>query len=225
MSTFSHLCACKGLDEPDITPVEYARLNGLSRNHLTDLSSSTILGPIQESVNTGIINDSRLEQLRFPEDCHIYERLTVSKDGAQLLAWAMHLESRDFIEDIMPSMQSRSKFKVMRVDLPLLRSDHETDIREFARREAFEPKLKDVRLPLENLNIARNEGLEFSHYFWKLGKGIVEDIKKERIIVTRQSLEYIQRSIRPDWTDIDEKELWKGMRTYAKVSDYGSLHF
>ena len=225
MSNFSNLCACKGLDEPDITPVEYARLNGLSRNHLTDLSSSTILGQIQESINTGIINDSRLEQLRFPEDCHVYERLTVSKDGAQLLAWAMHLESRDFIEDIMPSMQSRSEFKVMRVDLPLLRSDHETDIREFARRKALEPKLKDVRLPLENLNIARNEGLEFSPYFWNLGKEIVEDTKTERIIITRESLEYIQRSIQPDWTEMDEKELWKGMRTFAKVSDHSFLQF
>ena len=225
MSILSNFGACSSLDELDISAVEYARLNGLARNHLTDLSSSAILHPVQKAIDTGIIDDSHLEQLKCPEDCCICERLTISKDGAQLLAWAMHPESRDLIEDIVKSILGSSKFKMMRVELPLLRSDHETDIREFASREEFETQLKDVRLPLEKLNMEKSEGLEFSPSLWNLGARTVQEIKIEKIIVIRESLEYIQRSIWPDWTEIDEKELWEGVATYKKVSDHDFVDF
>jgi hypothetical protein len=208
------------LDEEDISAVEYARLNGLARNHLRDLSSTAILSLIQESINRELTDDSHLEQLNLPKDYSISERLTISKYGAQLLAWAMNHKSNEFVDDIMQFIQDGPKIRMICLELPLLRSDHETDVKEFARREAFEPQLKDVRLPLENLNIERNEGLDFSPSLWNLGPELLKEIKTERIVVTKESLEYIQRSSVPDWTEGDDKDIWEGMKAYTKVGEH-----
>jgi hypothetical protein len=224
MTSLSDFREGGGIDEEEISAVEYACLNGLARNHLTDLSSSAILGPIQEAINTGLTDDSHLEQLYLPKDYCISERLTISKNGAQLLVSAMHHNSNEFVDGIMQPIEDGPKIRMICLELPLLRSDHEADVKEFARREVFEPQLKDVKLPLENLNIERNEGLDFSPSLGDLGPELLEEIKTEKIVVTKASLEYFQRSSRPDWMESDDKDLWEGMKAYTKVREYGDVN-
>jgi hypothetical protein len=209
-----------GLDDEDILALDYARLNGLSRNYLTDLSTSTILGALQETIEGGLIDDSSLQELNLPVDCGLCERLTISKDGAQLLAWVMHLEAVESIDATVHNMMGSPEFKTTRLELPLLGSDHEFDVTEFAKRDAFESHLQDVRLPIEILDVEQNECLEFSSTLQNLGADTLDNLQRQKLIVTRESLKYIQTSIRSNWTEFDEEELWKDIQEYAKVSTY-----
>lgn len=201
----------------DTLALDYARLNGLSRNYLTDLSTFTIFSALQETIEDDLIDDSSLEELNLPVECGLCERLTISKNGAQLLAWVMHLEGVKSIDANVNSMMESPEFKTARLELPLLRSDHEFDVTEFAKRDAFESQLKDVRLPIEILDAEQNESLQFSSTLQNLGADTLEDIKRQKLIVTRESLQYIQTSIRSNWTGFDEEGLWKDMQEHKKV--------
>jgi hypothetical protein len=153
-------------------------------------------------------------------DCGLRERLTISKDGAQLLAWVMHLEAAESIDATVHNMMGSPEFKTTRLELPLLGSDHEFDVTEFAKRDAFESHLQDVRLPIEILDVEQNECLEFSSTLQNLGADTLDNLQRQKLIVTRESLKYIQTSIRSNWTEFDEEELWKDIQEYAKVSTY-----
>lgn len=203
--------------DEDISALEYARLHGLSHNHLIDPTPTAILDALQMNVDDGLIDDLHLKQLKLPHDYSMHERLTVSKDGARLLAWAMHHED-EATGNIVHTISGNSTFKYMRLELPLLSSDHESDVTRFAKREAFEPHLEDVRLPLEVLNVEKDEDLNFSPEMWNLSAKTLDGLKKERISATKESLQYIQSSIRSDWTDSDESELWEGLQNYTRVS-------
>lgn len=219
MSNISNIPDSAGFEkgDEDISALEYARLNGLSRSHLIDSSPAIILNSLQAIVDDKLINDSHLEKLSL-SNYRMHERLTVSKEGARLIAWAMHPESDETTDDIVRSILGSSDLKHIRLELSLLSSDHESDVKKFANRESFEPLLKDVRLPLEILDMERNEGLDFSSTLWNLGVKTLEELKTEKITVTRESLQYFQSSIRSDWSDIDENELWRSLQNHTRVS-------
>jgi hypothetical protein len=214
----SHSVSCSE-DEDDISAVEYARLNGLARNHLTEPFPFSVFHRLQENIDDGLTDDAHLQQLDLLTDFSVSERLTVSKDGAQLIASVLYPESDESIDTVVLSMLGSTELKKMRIELPLLRTDHGSDVKEFARRDTFEPQLKDVRFPLEVLDSDRFEGLEFPSALWNLGAETMEELRKEKLLVTRESLQYIQNSIKDDWTDADEKELWRSTQEYVRVSE------
>jgi hypothetical protein len=77
-----------------------------------------------------------------------------------------------------------------------------------------------VRLPIEILDVEQNECLKFSSTLQNLGADTLDNLQRQKLIVTRESLKYIQTSIRSNWTEFDEEELWKDIQEYAKVSTY-----
>ncbi|EHK98458.1 hypothetical protein M7I_5759 [Glarea lozoyensis 74030] len=130
-------------DEDDLTPLEYARQQGLSRNYLTDT------------------NVQRVRKLR--------------------------------------------------IELPLLKSHLETDLRKFARRDGFEIDLKDIKLPLELVDESAGEGMTFPDRHHELGSKIIEDLKMEKLAVSREAISFLQRAIQSSWTREDEDELWRDL--------------
>ena len=206
--------------EEDISALEYARQNGLARNHLTEPPLSSIFETILEGIYDSVMDDMDLQQLHISVDYGLNERLTISKEGAQVIAWALRPEQPKSIDAVVCSMLGSRDFKMIRLELPVLKTDHESDVKEFARRQAFEPQLKDVRLPLEELDEKKNETLEFSPAIWNLAADQMEDLRKEKITVSRETLQFIQSYIINDWTDADEKEVLKTTQKYTRVSTY-----
>jgi hypothetical protein len=206
-------------EEDDVSAVEYARLNGLARNHLTEPFPFSVFNRLQENIDDGLTDDAHLQQLDLLTDFSVSERLAISKDSAKLIASVLYPESDESIDTTVSSMLGSTEFKKIRIELPLLRTDHESDVKEFARREMFEPQLKDVKFPLESLDSERFEGLEFPSALWNLGAERMEELRKEKLLVTRESLQYIQNSIKTGWTDADEKELWRSTQKYVRVSE------
>lgn len=208
-------------EEPEITPLQYARDNGLSRNYLQTPYSNTNLKVLVD-YQQGLTDDSHLSQFDLSTTVNTDERLTVSKEAAILIASVSREEPSEWVDDLVLGIVTR-KYKIPRLELPLLRSDHETDCKKFAQREGFEIKLQDVKLPLEVVDY-ENGGLGFLPSLWNKGVEVLEGLKMERLEVSKDTLVYLQTTLRGDWTEEDEKKVWASSRTYKRVSDLIEAH-
>lgn len=211
-------------EEPEISPLQYARENGLCRDHLQTPYHASNLNAFAEYQN-GLLGDSHLLQFKLCAEVNTDERLTASKDAALLIASVSREETFEWVDDTICQMITSSKYIVPRLELPLLKSDQETDCKTFARREGFEIKLQDVKLPLEMVDGESNGGIGFSPSLCNKGTEILEKLKKERLEVSKDTLLYLQSILRSDWTDENEKKVWESTYTYKKVSSsqYGSF--
>ena len=204
--------------EEDLGPLQYARMNGLSCDYLAEPLPFEHIKKIQTDVYISLSNASHLLQFNFGPELSTDERPTISKDAALLLASVAKEETVEWVDGQVLSMLGSADTKRIRLEEPLLKTDHERDCREFARREEFEVELKDIKLPLDIVNEENGEGLSLPSKFWNLGDEIMENLKKEKIEVTRDTLEYLQNTLKIIWTEQDEKEVRKRELKYKRVS-------
>ena len=211
-------------DYYDISALEYARKNGLSRDYLKEPYFASNLDVFGDHQN-GLTYDCHLPKFDLTADINTDERLALSKDAALLIASVSQEETSAWSDSTMLRMIAAKKRQNFRLELPLLRSDHETDCKKFAQREGFEIKLQDVKLPLEMVDEQNNEGLEFSSSLWGKGEEVLENLKKEKLEVSRVTLVYLQNNLKEDWTEEDDKAIYASLQTYRRVSFNISLHF
>lgn len=212
---------CEDFDDKGISALEYARLNGLARNYLTDQSPFELIHKLQENVDNSLTDDSHLPQLKFHSGFDTRERLSISQGGARLLAWAMHPEVDESIDGSVSSTIGRLGLKKSRLELPLLSSDHESDMTEFAKRDIFEFQLRDIRLPLEFLDVEKNEALEFPNAIYYLGTKTLEELKGEKLTVSREVLQHIRNCIISDLDESDEERFWQSRALNRRASVSG----
>jgi hypothetical protein len=205
-------------EEDDISPLEYARFNGLSYNYLDEPAAFIHAGILQKRAEASLSDDSHLQTFDLGREIKIEERLTVSRGGAQLLASVSNGEAPESINSlVLPLLDSRTA-KEIKLELPLLKSEHEVDCRDFARRHGFEVKLRDIKLPLEMVDEKNGEGLNLSSKLWSLGTKVLEELKLEKIAVSKDTLGYLQTTIKNVWTPEDDNKLWNSEQRYKRVS-------
>jgi hypothetical protein len=204
-------------EDDDLTPLEYARLHELSRDHLSDTFAFTHIEALQADIPEGITDDS-LPQFDFGVEPRLDERLTLSKEAARLLQAVAHQDTQETIDALILPMLGSSEVKNTRVELPLLETDHETDCKHFAQQDGFEIKLKDVRFPLEVVDDEKNEGVKFPSAYWHLGDGIMEELKKEKLEVSKNTMVFLKEALTNVWTKEDDEELWQAEMKYKRVS-------
>jgi hypothetical protein len=205
------------VDFEDLAPLEYARASGLTRNHVTEEYAE--VDAIQDDVYPGCLADSHLPQFDLGTGFKVEERVSVSKEGAALLASVAHEEVAESIDAlILPMLGARSSTCKAKLELPLLRSDHETDCKNFGRREGFEIKLQDVRLPLESVDEENGQGLGLPSRFWNIGPKLLEQLKGEKIGISKDTIAYLQDALKAAWTAEDEENLWNSEIKYKRVS-------
>jgi len=207
--------------EDEISPLEYARLNGLARDYLADQLVFSELAKLQTAVQRDLTDDSDLQQLDFGNELKVEERITISKEGARLLSSIAQVETCEEIDALtLPLLKTRSILKRAKLELPLLKTDHETDCKNFARREDFEIQLCDIKLPLEMVIEENNEGLVWPSKFSCLGAKVLEKLKQEKISVSKDDLVYLQSALKHGWTEEDDRDLWRSEQKYKRVSDH-----
>ena len=205
------------IEDEEPQPQEYARQNGLSCDYF-QCNGSSELQTLQEQVQLVITNDSHLPQLDLGTEPIVQERFSLSKEAAKLLASVSHEETPESIEGITKNLLvDKGGVVKLKIELPLLRTDHETDCGEFGRRDNFEIKLQDIRLPLEAVNKENCEGLEWPEKMWNVGAEIIEGLKTEKIQTTRDTLIYLQSALKVDWSAEDDQLLWKNQEPYRRV--------
>ena len=202
-------------EEKELSVLDYARLNGIASDHL-ELPPLSSLLTLSLGIDSNLTDDSYLHQFVFP-DRSLDERLNIGKDAAQLLVWVNTPNTPESIDAIMLPMLDSKDFKNVHFELPLLKSDHALDCRSFANREDFEIKLADVKLPLEMVDDEKNEGLSFPSSLYSKGDEILDELKQERLAVSRETMEFLSVAINVEWTDAEESSLWEGLRNYKRV--------
>ncbi|KAE8448671.1 hypothetical protein EG329_009097 [Mollisiaceae sp. DMI_Dod_QoI] len=201
----------------ELSALEYARTSGLSRNHLTEELGVTELLQLQSQLVDNLLDCSNLRQFNLGPERKVEERLTCSKDVALLLSSVKREEVPQDIDSlVLPMLDTRQHGWPTKVELPLLRSDHEADCKSFASREGFNIKLQDVKLPLEIVNDEKNEGLVWPARFWNMGSEILQRLKMEKQSVPKERMMFISTCLKNDWSNDDAKALWDREQKYKR---------
>ncbi|KAL9129035.1 MAG: hypothetical protein Q9217_002405 [Psora testacea] len=176
--------------EPSIR--EYARFYGLAKDHLENHPLSAISAPEddwQELDDTPELFSIDANNGTIPAD-----RLFIDAETASLLVQFAPPSSKEpprFDEDVDVDIYRIPKLKQ---ELPLLHSDHESDMREFACQ--IIPNLESEFLPLENIDEEADEGLSWPSKYHDLPRGICNKLETERLEIPSEVLLYLQSTLK-----------------------------
>ena len=176
------------VEEPSIT--DYARFYGLIRDHLEPhplqgLAARDTHLPLELDDDVGL-SPIDLATYRLPE-----ERLTVDAGAAALLSYITALAK------IAPS-RDNDKIDTHRVrnlkhELPLLRSDHELDMLQFAPR--IVPDLEHEFLPLDNTSDEADEGFTWPAACYQLPEEYSRRSTSEKLQVSGDAFVCLQETL------------------------------
>ncbi|KAL8699796.1 MAG: hypothetical protein Q9201_005795 [Fulgogasparrea decipioides] len=177
-------------DEMEPSILEYARYYGLCQNHLEvkplDLVPSPDVTLIQQHDEDEWLQlDSRITT---PPP----ERLVAVKEASILLS-ATNPKQYDGCNfegfDPIPTHRVHN----LKVELPLLRSDHEVDMLGFAHR--IEPNLTEEFMPLETLDDELDQGLGWPSSCHALPEMFFQKAQNEKLEVAKEVIEYMKAAM------------------------------
>ncbi|KAI6247330.1 hypothetical protein HI914_03942 [Erysiphe necator] len=208
----------------DISPLEYARINLLSRDYKADRSGLKELEYlcIQERKNEDFSQDSHLPDFDFGQELKVEERLQLSKSAALLIQSIkrMNVLEPGVDQNFFSISEEIRVSKSLRLELPLLRSDHKTDCKNFGRRDDFEIRIQDIKLPLEIIDELGNSSLTFNPKLWNLSSNLIEKLECEKLCVSKNTLSFLHDTLKKDLLTVEDKEsIWNGQQKYLKIRD------
>ena len=170
--------------EPSI--LEYARFHGLSIDHRA-------IHPLQYIIDTPSLPDVQdpPELFEIDASCGTLapERLSISKEAAALLSSIRGTQSEDhvFDESVLPDTH---RVRNLKMEIPLLRTDPELDLRDFQARVI--PDLAAEHLPLEKVDEELDEGLTWPLSYEDLYQQVKEESESEKPMFSKEALLYLQ---------------------------------
>ena len=169
------------------TILEYARSHGLAydyldRNPLADLRQPDDFLQQLENMSDG------LEGSKLNDDCSD-ERLFSDEEATSLLASVTVLTEQSLQFDEDKSIDPH-RFREMKYDLPMLRSDHELDMKSFVTQVV--PDLEREFLPLEKVDEEVDEGLEWPIKYCTLLEEFANKVQSEKLQVSNDVLVYLR---------------------------------
>src|ERR1700738_3431076 len=113
----------------ELTAVQYARIHGLSVDHLAEPLPASHIEALQEHIPEDLSDDTDLPHIELPLYANTQEALALDKRGAELLRDANNGLTTPELEDIIFPLLDTRQTKKLRLESPLLRTDHENDFR------------------------------------------------------------------------------------------------
>ena len=174
-------------EEPSI--IDYARFYGLISDHLEP-------HPLQGTAARDTFHSLELDDDDglFPPNLPAYglpqERLTVDAGAAAVLSSIAALaEVPPARDDVIDTHHIRN----LKLELPLLRSDHEVDMLNFG--PQIVPDLEQEFLPLETVNEEADEGLTWPPTCYQLPGKFANQSASEKLHVSSNALAYLQETL------------------------------
>ncbi|KAK4948195.1 hypothetical protein LTR28_007501, partial [Elasticomyces elasticus] len=194
--------------------LEYARFHKISHDYASQpiWSAATLPAWAMDihANTTDLEESSDLQALaRIREE----ERLELTREEALLLKDAMVLpQLADPMERILAQRQRRQE---IRIELPLLRSDHDLDMIRFAKRRPID--LSNVNFPFEHVDEEKDEGIGWPSKFLTLPAEKQLEIDTEKLEIPRESLLYLRGVTMATLGAADLEEAVKHEITYKWV--------
>ncbi len=206
---------------------EYARHNDLTVDSLLEAwlgpfdADDAITSTLDPAPSEGLFELDGLEECLFRTIIPGPEQLQMTVGSLKLLQY-VHMRSKE--QDLtdcktgicFTETTERSKLKF---ELPVLRSDHETDCRHLALEvgEFQKPRLTDHNIPLHPVDESSGEGIEFSESAKKGDMKVMNDIGKENMEMKRETLGYLVECLKTHWTEEDQRNFIGSVSTYQGV--------
>ncbi len=200
----------------DLSVAQYARLHGLSVDHLAEPLPTSHIVALQKYVLEGLSDDTDPPHSEQPFYFSRQESLTLDKRGAELLRGANNgLTKPEELDDIIFPLLDTRQTKKLRFETPLLRTDHETDFRNFAKWE--NSQCRDGCLPWEPLDDEMDVGLNWPNRLNDLPAKIMKELESEKIEIQKDTLIYLQATIKGSWAAEDDRKVLESAISYKRV--------
>ncbi len=179
-------------NEPSV--LDYARYYGISKNHLeVDPVQQGLLPPADEPQSPlQLDTESPWLQLRPKITTPPPERLTAVKEASTLLAATDPKQYDSLVLDGVDHFPIQ-RIRHLKVELPLLCSDHEMDMLHFVQR--IEPNLGEEYIPFEKVDDEQDEGLEWPSYCYAWPEGYFRNAQNEKLEVARDVFAYMTAAL------------------------------
>lgn len=200
-------------DDSDATsqPDQYARDNGLSLDSQVDPFS--FIFHINDSVPqltpdagpTGLTSDVSLPHLHLPAP-DLRDQPGIAKECSNQVARSLRFESIDLPSNFgMPLAQYEAHKRLLdlKLELPALSSDPDYDYCEWTKDvgEQRQPVLHPKMFPLERLDIANDEGLEFAPSILRFRQKLDRIMIREKLDVPQEAIHHLACALQDDWSD------------------------
>lgn len=203
-------------EDHELTTIQYARQYGLAVDHLLHPLPTSHIEVLGEKVPEALTDESDLLNIDTQSHISIQETLALDKCGAELLQGVSNgpSTSSDLESILFPLLDTRQA-KKLRIEIPLLRTDHASDFSAFARWE--ESHFRDGCLPMEPLDDEMDLGLVWPRRLEILPIKLLRELESEKAEMLKDSLIYLQATLKGTWTEEDDKEMWEGVTSYKRV--------
>ena len=197
--------------EPSL--IDYARFYGLAVNHL-EVDPLVDL-PALTDLHIGLEDGPQLFKIDDTNGKAPEERVAIGRDEALLLgslnAPSVHTLSFEGI------VLDHHRVRNMKLELPMLRTDHEADMQDFAR--PILPDLAHEHLPLEIVDDEADEGLSWPSECATLPDRYQAKCKAEKLDVSPDILGYVRDVLYHDRAAVEDRsfELEELPRRKVKV--------
>ena len=182
--------------DEDFSVLDYARLNGLSRDYTTELPHiHDIDAPSDETVVQDLLeftydlNANAISELSK-------ERLVVNRDAALFLKAV--LSCPDAPPNNLTTTDKREWMIGLKQELPILPTDSDLDVLNFG--SAALPDLGSLNIPSEVINEENDEGLQWPSKYFAYPAQCDAQARSEKLAVSRGVLVYLQNAVRDEVT-------------------------
>ncbi|KAK1836513.1 hypothetical protein QBC39DRAFT_407234 [Podospora conica] len=213
----------------DLDPDEYARDNDLTvdslRDPWPDCIDHRLLATISPLVQDGgLFEVEGLPECLFREVIPAPEQLQMSAPSLKLIQEVCKSVAEPEVAGLMAELRSAVSSEpkpVSKFEVPVLRTDHETDCRQLARRIALfrDDHLADHRLPLHPVNDEMGESVEFSAKAKRGDEAVMKGVEGESLEMTRGTFLFLSQCLKTDRAEadirafLDEAYTYKGVRS------------
>ncbi|OMP86236.1 hypothetical protein BK809_0003406 [Diplodia seriata] len=186
---------------PDASVLAYARFHHICRDHTRDDPlDSRHLPQAPIFLAQELSDPSGCPGIQLTQPPGTSERLEIDSTAAHVLKSVSALR---FPPQVTEAHSLPRLTRQLKVETPLLRTDHELDSIRFRKRDFF--SLKNVTLPLEHTDDEQDEGLTWPSRCHNFSGEFHNKIASDRIDVQKQTLLYLQSvMMRPDKPEIPD---------------------
>ncbi|KAL1864209.1 hypothetical protein Daus18300_007806 [Diaporthe australafricana] len=205
--------------------LQYAYENDLIRDHtLNSFSIAHQLSRLVQSTLPSVTEDgftdcSQLPYLEIPNPQIRSEVLTISHSALKLIYDVRRDLTDDEVKSLTQGIIESANIRNMKLELPILRSDNERDMREFQKqmKSRRDVHIGDHRLPLDPVTVEDGEGMELSASARSEADNFLRKFEAEKLGVTRSSLQFLADVVKDDYIEEDQ---WSFLIEEAKKSKW-----
>lgn len=178
----------------EVSLLEYARFQGLTKDH-RQLNPLDHL-PKAKDFEQELANPLDTVNLEDRTGIDLREHIRVDQCTASLLDVCTRppVTPPPLAIDALESR--RRDRKNLYIELPLLNTDHESDLEKFTQRQPSDLAQECRSLPLEDINDEADEGLEWPRKYQTLPVQIMDAIATEKLVDDGQVLKFLSTTLR-----------------------------